>query len=611
MTLAAAAAVGGVRWWQQRLPRDAGAPTDRFPLPPLSKSPFLNTGPEASYVGINACKGCHHDEHRSYLLTAHSRSLSDLDPNAEPPDGGFQHKPSARSYRVYREGQQLRHEELLRDRDGREILRLDLPIRYLIGSGRFTRSYLVEIDGFLVESPITWYASRQAWDISPGYDFPGHMSFERPIMTACIVCHAGHVEPQGNAVHRFTIHEAAIGCERCHGPGSVHVDFRRAGNSPAGKLLAGDDDRTIVNPGKLSRSDLESLCADCHLNGLVTTFVRGRRETDYRPGMPLSDYRIDYRVDTEGEKMTVVGHVEQLRQSACYQKSTDLSCLTCHDPHAAARPKDPVAFHRQKCLSCHSIEACRLAPAQRLKKDATDNCIACHMPRGDTDIPHVAFTHHRIGRHAPAKPGNPPGATKLVPISDISHLGDVDRKRNLGLAYLLTLDARSLSPAQNDMLRTRARTLLEEVEKAIPHDGDTLAAQAIISLRDQRHQQAVAYAERALRAEHLRAEARADALLVIANGSVLDRDYQRAIDAAGELTKLRLYSEDWRLLGMCYLEEKQTAKAEAALRRALTIRPSSPDIHRGLAILHERLGNRRLAKEHADKAQWLIANGQQ
>jgi predicted CXXCH cytochrome family protein len=308
--------------------------------------------------------------------------------------------------------------------------------------------------------------------------------------------------------------------------------------------------------------------------------------------------------------MTVVGHLEQLRQSACYQKSKDLSCLTCHDPHAAERPRDIVAEYRQKCLNCHTIEACKLAPAQRVKKDATDNCLACHMPRGDTDIPHVAFTHHRIGRHTVAAPGSAPGATELVPIGNVSHLSDIEQKRNLGLAYLLALDARSLSPSQADMLKSRARTLLEPVEQAIPRDGDTLAALAIIYLRDNRHQKAIAYAERALQAADLRPDARADALLVIANGSVLGRKYQPAIDAAQQLTKLRLYSEDWRLLGMCYLEEKQPAKAAAALQRALTIRPTSPDVHRGLAILHQRLGNPQRAQEHADKAQWLTTNGQ-
>ncbi len=69
---------------------------------------------------------------------------------------------SGRAYRVYREGGQLHHEELLRSLEGQEIARVDLPVRYLIGSGHFSRSYFVEVDGFLKESPITWYTLEEA-----------------------------------------------------------------------------------------------------------------------------------------------------------------------------------------------------------------------------------------------------------------------------------------------------------------------------------------------------------------------------------------------------------------------------------------------------------------
>ena len=53
----------------------------------------------------------------------------------------------------------------------------------------------------------------------------------------------------------------------------------------------------------------------------------------------------------------------QLRQSACYQRSERMTCLTCHDPHAREKPKDPAAFYRQKCLSCHGVAACGLDQA--------------------------------------------------------------------------------------------------------------------------------------------------------------------------------------------------------------------------------------------------------
>src|SRR5262249_40211816 len=164
-------------------------PEASFPLPPYTETEYLNTRRDARYVGIDTCKECHAANHRSYLHTAHSRALADLDPKHEPPDGTFEHKPTGRTYRVYRQSNELRHEEVLRTADGKEIARVDLPIRYLMGSGHFCRSYLVEVDGFLHESPITWYTSKKRWDMSPGYDFPEHWSFERAIRMGCISCH--------------------------------------------------------------------------------------------------------------------------------------------------------------------------------------------------------------------------------------------------------------------------------------------------------------------------------------------------------------------------------------------------------------------------------------
>ena len=158
--------------WSNREPTRRPRPEDPFPLPPYSESRYLNTGSDAHYIGTAACAGCHSRNHQSFLLTEHSRSLAEVDPTTEPPDGSFDHTLSGRSYRVVRRDNQLRHEEILRTAAGKEVTRVEVPVRYRIGSGHFTRTYLVELDGFLHESPITWYASKKQWDMSPGYDFP-------------------------------------------------------------------------------------------------------------------------------------------------------------------------------------------------------------------------------------------------------------------------------------------------------------------------------------------------------------------------------------------------------------------------------------------------------
>lgn len=585
-----------------------------FPEPPYSETRFLNTGPDAHFIGIAACAECHPRNHKSYLLTAHSQALSDLDPNAEPPDGSFDHPTSGRSYRVYRQGKEMRHQETVRTPEGNLIAHVDVPIRYLIGSGHFTRSYLVEVDGFLHESPITWYTSRKQWGMSPGYDAAQHWGFERPIEAGCLVCHAGRAEPIDGTVHRLALHEKAIGCENCHGPGSVHQQARRAS-----KLAPGEEDLTIVNPGKLSRPLQEAVCAQCHLNGPAIVHLRGRRLADFRPGRPLTDYRIDYRFDADSDQMTVVGHVEQLRRSACYTKSNDLTCVTCHDPHAAAKPKDPVAFYRQKCLTCHtnspvargegaSSKGCALPRADRLKKDAADSCVACHMPRGDTDIPHVAFTHHRIGKHLGRKPAGPGPTPRLEPTEDVANLPPLDRQRNLGLAYLKALQNPDYA-AHAEAFRERARDLLETVRGAGLLEGETAAALAEIYWQKD-PPRCLTFARKAIEAKTLPAEIRARTLLFLAAGEMQERNFQAAAVALEELVRLRRQVEDWRLLGQCYHELDQPAKAISALDNALAIRPYRPSVHAGLADVFRRTGDFQRANEHQHKAQWLMVNRQ-
>jgi hypothetical protein len=601
--ISAGIAVTVLVWPSSDVPNKPGSAAPDFPIPPFSETRFQNTGNDARYIGIAACADCHKEQHASYVLTAHSRALAVLDPQTEPPDTSLRHAPSGRDYKVYREGGQFRHEELLKDEAGREVARVDLPVKYLIGSGNFCRSYLVEVDGFLHESPLTWYTAKKKWEMSPGYDFPEHWSFERPATIGCLNCHAGRVEPVDGSVHRMTIHERAIGCERCHGPGSLHAERHRTD-----KTRAAGEDRTIVNPARLSRPLLESICAECHLNGPAVVALRGRGPIDFRPGRPLADYRVDYRFDSGSEQMTVVGHIEQLRRSRCYQRSESLTCITCHDPHAHEQPKDKVAFFRQKCLDCHADRGCSVPADERVSKER-DNCAACHMPRGDTDIPHIAFTHHRIGKHVAAKAAAENRVPELVPTSEMSGLSPIDQKRNLGLAYHRTAD-RAEFERYAEVFRDRSRSLLEEVHEAGLRDGPTAEALAEFHWKKD-VSRARSLAREALDSPDLAAEARAKALMILASCDFEEQNYKGAIAHLEQLVRLRRLAEDWRFLGVSYLLDNRPQEALRAMQTALAIRPSRPDVQGGMYEIYRRLGDPRRAQEYLNRAQWLDKHHQQ
>ncbi len=574
-----------------------------LPPPPYSDSPYLNTRPGTEFIGSAACATCHPVNHQSYLLTAHSKALCDVVPADEPPDAAFEHKESGRAYRVYRRDGRLRHEEVVRTPDGREVARTDLPLRYRVGSGHFTRTYLVEIDGFLHESPITWYASKGKWDMSPGYEGRWNPGFERPANLTCVTCHAGRVEWSAGADPRVAFREQAVGCESCHGPGALHQTFRAAGTR-----APGEPDRTVVNPARLSRPLLESVCAACHLSADSSVAVRGRAVNDFRPGLPLTDVVIHYHAGSK-DQMTVVGHVDQLRLSKCYQEKApgrpELTCVTCHDPHARSKPADPVAFYRRKCLDCHETKPCAEPPAARLRRSPADDCTACHMPRGDTDIQHVAFTHHRIGRHAPAAAAPPGGVRELVPLDENPHLGALDRKRNLGIAYLEWRHDAAAEP----WVREQAWSNLEEAYRGGARDADTVLALAGIAGRDRNPVRVAALMREVLRSSGQQPPAQAVALSAIAECERLNRNPAAAVPHLERAVRLRRFADDWRLLGASYWDEKRPEPALAALRKAIEIRPYRAATYFDLAECYRRLGDEARWRESLETAEWLKTHG--
>ncbi|MEO8495381.1 MAG: hypothetical protein ABI614_09940, partial [Planctomycetota bacterium] len=464
--------VGLMFEWNQ--PADEALDSGPQSMPPVRKSSFQNTEPGVGYVGAASCAGCHPEIHAAFSQTGHSRALAEVDLAVEPPDGELADPRSQKSYRIYRHDGQLHHEESIRTASGEKLVLGEFPARYTIGSGRFSRSYLIELDGFLYESPATWYAARPGWGLSPGYEHynPG---FQRPVELRCLACHAGRMETVANSPQRVRLHALAIDCERCHGPGAIHVaKHESAGDS----FPAGERDDSIVNPRRLDRKLREDICAQCHLHGAATVELKNRSLQDFRPGLRLNDFVTHFGIQTPKRQMEVVGHVEQLRLSRCYQESDSLTCTTCHHPHAQLIEGIRATSHRDRCLSCHTEQACGAALEIRQADDLADNCIACHMPRGDTEIPHFAFTHHRIGIHRLAEPGpSEDSATQLVALEDVSWQPKLDQQRNLGLGYLQF----SLTAGQSLHAGTHlqeAMKLLTNVQRQVPGDPEVEAALA-------------------------------------------------------------------------------------------------------------------------------------
>jgi len=553
-------------------------------------SPFLNTRSDVQYVGSDACAACHRGQVDSYRHTGMGRSMAAIDLAVEPPDGAFDHSLSGRRYEVVRRNGQMWHRELLLS-DANEIVLAEYPVAWVVGSGRHSRSYFIEAEGFLVESPITWYTSQQAWGMSPGFNRPEQLGFERAAGQGCLVCHAGRSHAVGKSLHRMQVEEASIGCERCHGPGSLHLAAHK--EPPTGDET--EIDHTIVNPAHLSRALSEAICQQCHLRGHATIVGRGHTADDFRPGLLLERFVQNYRLNVPDRPMTVVGHVEQLHLSRCYQNSGTLTCLTCHDPHDEDTSGLRLgARQNAKCATCHQPSAC---PQVKSAEDAS--CIRCHMPRSDTEIPHLAFTHHRIGIHnQPDAPTDEPermpqGSGELAPIGDVSILSTVEQQRSLGLAYLETGN-RQADANIGRLFQQKALSLLLEVRDANAHDGVLNAALSRLSY-DLQTGQAETFAEAALTDSALAGQDRCNVLFLLSDAAIRRHRYADALPFAKELVTLRRHPVDWLMLADC---ERATGDLNIdALETAVRINPRLTNVHRFLAGHHRQTGD-------VDKARW-------
>jgi tetratricopeptide (TPR) repeat protein len=461
-------------------------------------SPYRNTRPDVKYVGDAACVRCHAEIAETYRLHPMGRSLVEITPETAATD------PNAISSKLFEAGGldyslenrdgHLIHVESRRARSGAVVGKSEAEVQYAVGCGRQAIGYLLERDGFLFQSPITWYKTADRWDLAPGFE-KRNLHFERPIDTNCLFCHSNRSETVAGTLNRFEqpiFQGYSIGCERCHGPGSLHVE------RPA---MEGGRDVTIVNPADLSPGLRDAVCEQCHLSGLRRIERLDRRNDDFRPGLPFQDFWIAFTAAGTTEKK-FVGQVEQMHESRCFRASNArLGCISCHDPHKMPKQGEEAAYFRQRCLECHEQAGCRLPPAERLAQSREDSCIQCHMPRSPTaDVFHSATTDHRILRRPdePARPlvasAPPTSAEGRMVMFHRELMNEAERteaRREVGIA----LAQASEWPES----AAEAIPLLEKALKARPDDALAWENKGIALGRLGRHEEAIAAFRKALK----------------------------------------------------------------------------------------------------------------
>lgn len=441
--------------------------------------------PDAGYVGSELCATCHAKIAETYRRHPMARSLANI--HDAVPIEDYQQRNSFDagpcSYRVELSDGKLLHHEILADTDGRPLYDITTEVQYAMGSGTRGRSYLTQRGDVLTMSSIGWYTNR-GWDLSPGYDPQNHQHFNRRVSEACLQCHAGRVNIDRTGIDHFPsppFLEAAIGCERCHGPGEQHVRYRQSRENPVGL-------DPIVNPARLSPVPREAVCNQCHLQATERIPRYGRSPQDFRPGQAINDIWtvfIQNSVTDSADSAELVTQVEQMQSSLCFKKSEGrMGCTSCHDPHDSPDPASRLAFYQARCATCHADQGCSLSVQERDEPPASGSCIACHMPTlKSEDVPHTSQSDHRISR----RPINRVTKHPARSLTTFQEAGvqvpdrELERARGIMLSQLA-------EESGNEPLAIESEILLERFLKLAPDDTaalESLGAACLVQSRPQ------------------------------------------------------------------------------------------------------------------------------
>lgn len=245
---------------------------------------------------------------------------------------------------------------------------LTLPIKWMFGT--HSQTWVLEKDGHLYESYVTYFARGEQLGVTPGdqritpHNLTEAMGRKLPIWETeeCFKCHAsGAVE--GAKLTLDTL-RPGLDCERCHVGAQQHMAD-----------AVNDNFKTL--PKSLKKMDAENvsnLCGSCHRtwDTVMRNHWQGPAFVRFQP------YRLEH--------------------SRCFiGNDARISCLACHDPHQGVDHND--AIYDAKCLACHGaakVVAVAAAVTPKICPVSKDKCVSCHMPKVELPGGQAVFTDHFI-----------------------------------------------------------------------------------------------------------------------------------------------------------------------------------------------------------------------
>lgn len=338
----------------------------------------VNLAAQAAHTNIaSSCTGCHAAETKGQIDTPMGRAMQWPDANLLfKTHRELTFRKGAYTYTV----QTKDNQPVYSVTDGTRTI--SLPIHWSFGKG--AQTWVLEKDGQLLESMVSYYPSIDGLEITTGDSDLTPQNLDEAVGRKlrvsepkdCFGCHSTGSVSKGK-LHLETI-QPGVTCEHCHSGATSHMVSAVQGEAYG---TAPPDLR------KLSTEDISNFCGQCHRSWETVVRSTWRGEVDVR----FQPYR--------------------LANSKCFD-GTDprISCIACHNPHQDL-VRDESSYD-SRCLACHASKndsangaaqpmSHRDAPACSV---ASSNCVSCHMPKVKLPNGLMTFHDHEIRI---VKPGAP------------------------------------------------------------------------------------------------------------------------------------------------------------------------------------------------------------
>jgi predicted CXXCH cytochrome family protein len=416
-----------------------------------------NGGPEdnsymdlAAYNGSTECGTCHLEAHTAWKDSLHPAKMKvasdstvvgdwDTDPMITVGDGV--------------------DVTVLLERDGSDFT-VDLDsggthvyvVDYVLGGGGWMQQYLTTIGNSLYILPIQWNVETSEWVGSETEDWydnvgaPEEPAMDRSWDLRCAGCHVTGFDVEYNDTSgewTASWEELGVGCEACHGPGSLHI------NPPDG----GTREEYIW-------STVDSaICGACHNRGRSVGTLGGREAgypldpsaNTYFPGDDMTSFFVpdgiyhpddntsrvhrqqypDYIGHPHADSLTTILESERGQETCLKCHSTDymlavdddkpaidavefsIECVACHGPHGTANDYDLRVDRDEVCSQCH--RTFDTPPGETVHHPQTE------MVAGQIQIPEIDGTPWMGGEAVCADCHMPYVATSAVDYDIASH----------------------------------------------------------------------------------------------------------------------------------------------------------------------------------------------